>query len=181
MRLFKSSDCKGVCLYTDFYGGAIKQSLGCQTSVQFLPSSSHLNLPLSNAPFSCNYVLYALPHRCDESVQIFLCNLVPLLPNCLLHLLFCTRLIATLGNSLLHHLPKSFNWVEIRAIWGPIKYSDSVSRKSSFGGLSSMRRRAVHLYNRWGRIKRLSRIKRLVGVKIHIKLRIVVVIELFKL
>jgi len=35
--------------------------------------------------------------------------------------------------------------------------------------------RAVHLYNRWGRIERL------VGVKIHIKLTIVVVVELLQL
>lgn len=52
MKLFKSNDCEGFCLYTDFYGGAIKRSSNCQTSIQFLPLSSYLNLPLSYAPFS---------------------------------------------------------------------------------------------------------------------------------
>ena len=173
MKLFKSNDCEGFCLYTDFYGGAIKRSSNCQTSVQFLPSNSYLNLPLSYASFGCNYVAYALPHRCDESVQIFFGNLVPLLPNCLLHLLLRTRLIATLGNSLLYYLPKSLNWVEIRAIWGPIKYSDLVSRKSSYGGSSFVCRRAVHLYDRWGRIE-------LGGVNIHIILPVVVFVEVLQ-
>ena len=68
IKLFKSSDCEGFCLYTDFYRGAIKRSLNCQTSVQFLPLSSHLNLPLSYAPFGYNYVAYALLYKCNESV-----------------------------------------------------------------------------------------------------------------
>ena len=50
MKLFKSNDCKGFCLHTGFYRGAIKRSSNCQMSVQFLPSSSCLNLPLGNPP-----------------------------------------------------------------------------------------------------------------------------------
>ena len=81
------------------------------------------------------------------------------------------RLIATLGNSLLYYLPKSFNWIEIRAIWGPIKYLDLVSRESSLGRSGFIYRCAVHLYNRWGRIERLR------GVNIHIILPIIVFVE----
>ena len=88
-----------------------------------------------------------------------------------MYLFFRIRLIATLGNSLLYYLLKSFNWVEIRAIWGLIKYLDLVSRESSFGGLSSVCRRTVHLYNRWGRIARLA------GVNIYIILCIIVFVE----
>ena len=174
MKLFKSSDCKGFCLYTNFYRGAIKQSLNCQTSVQFLPLSSHLNLPLSYTPFGCNYVAYALPYRFDELVQIFLCNLVPLLLNCLLHLLLRIRLIATLGKLLLYYLLKSFNQVKIRAIQGLIKQLDLVSYKSGFSRLSSIGRRTVYLYNRWGRIKWL------VGAIIYIIFPIIVFIEVLQ-
>ena len=140
----------------------------------YLPLSSYLNLLLSQAPFGCNYAAYALPYRCDESEQVFLCNLVPLLLNYLLYLFIYTRLIATLSNILLYYLLKSFNQVEIRAIWGLIKQLDLVSRESSFNRLNFIYKCAIYLYNKQ------SRIKRLVGINTYIILPIIVFMEVLQ-
>jgi len=99
-------------------------------------------------------------------------NLLPLFPNVLLHLLLRTRPITTLGKSLLCNLPESFNWASIGAIWWPIKGCNLIGFELGFGRLSCMWGSVVHLHDKWGRIKGL------VGVKIRIKLHIIVAVEL---
>jgi hypothetical protein len=141
-------------------------------SFKLLPKSlsSYLNLLLGYATFSFNYVAYVLPHKYNKAVQIFLYNLVPLFLNYPPHLLLYIRPITTLGNLLLHLL-KCFNWIKVRAIYGPIKHSDSAGYELGFGRICCIYSSAVHLYNRWVRIKRL------VGVKIRIILPVVVFVE----
>ena len=119
--------------------------------------------------------LITLHMRCLNAIRRidFLYKFLLIFSSYLLYLLLCIRPITTLGKSLIYNLLEIFNWVKIKAIQWPIK-DRNFDYELGFSGLSCIQGSLVHLYSRWGRIKGL------VGVKIGIKLHIVVV-ELLQL